>query len=48
MKFDLDEAVKIANQAVSLRANRSFTDVEVIVLKGAWHRQDYDEIAAQH
>ncbi len=48
MEFDLDEAVKIANQALSLKFNRSLTDIEVIVLKGAWHRQEYDEIAAKH
>lgn len=48
MKFDLDEAVKIADRAVSVKANRSLTDVEAIVLKGAWHRLDYDQIAAQH
>lgn len=48
MEFDLNEAVKIANQALSLKLNRSLTDVEVIVLKGAWYRAEYEEIAAQH
>lgn len=48
MKFDQDQAVKTANQAVSDKAHRSLTDVEVIVLKGAWDRQDYDQIAARN
>ena len=48
MKFDRDEAVKLANQVVSLKAKRSLTDVEVIVLKGAWQRLEYDQIAAQN
>ena len=48
MKLEWDKAVKIANQAVFLNINRSLTDIEVIVLKGAWERQEYDEIAAQH
>lgn len=47
MSFTLEEAVKTANWAVSARLNRSLTDVEIIVLRGAWYRQDYDQIAAQ-
>lgn len=48
MKLDWEKAVHIANQAILLKVNRSLTDIEVIVLKGAWQRQEYDEIAAQH
>jgi hypothetical protein len=48
MTFDIDDAIQMANQAISRSAHRSLTDVEVIVLKGAWQRQDYDEIAAKH
>ncbi len=48
MEFDLDEALKITNQALSLKVKRSLTDVEVIILKGTWQRQEYDEIAAKH
>jgi len=48
MKFNREQAVKIANQVVSDKTHRSLTDVEVIVLKGAWERQDYDQIAAQN
>lgn len=48
MEFNLDEAVRIVNEALSVKINRSLTDVEVIVLKGAWHREEYREIAAKH
>ncbi len=48
MEFNLEEAVRIVNEALSVKVNRSLTDVEVIVLKGAWHRQEYDEIATKH
>ncbi|MEH2151947.1 AAA-like domain-containing protein [Nostoc sp.] len=48
MNFSLDEAIKVANQSVNYKLNRNLTDVEIIILKGAWQRQGYDEIAAQH
>ncbi|AFZ23458.1 hypothetical protein Cylst_1155 [Cylindrospermum stagnale PCC 7417] len=48
MAFHLDEAIKIANQAVSAKFYRSLTDVEIIVLKGAWEREEYDQIAAKN
>ena len=48
MKFDLDEALKIANQAVYQKLNRNLTDVEIIVFKGAWEREEYDMIAARN
>jgi len=48
MKFDLDEALKIANQAVYRKINRNLTDVEIIVFKGAWEREEYDAIAAKN
>ena len=48
MKFDLDEALKIANQAVYQKINRNLSDVEIIVFKGAWDREDYDAIAAKN
>ena len=35
MKFNLDEALKIANQALYQKINRNLTDVEIIVFKGA-------------
>ncbi|MDJ0591884.1 MAG: hypothetical protein QNJ72_18130 [Pleurocapsa sp. MO_226.B13] len=45
MKFDLNQALNIANQLVYKKEKRNLTDVEIIVFKGAWHREDYDEIA---
>ncbi|HLO88068.1 MAG TPA: AAA-like domain-containing protein [Nostocaceae cyanobacterium] len=48
MDFDLTEAIQIANQAVFTKFNRKLSDVEIIVIKGAWERYDYDQIAARH
>ena len=48
MKFDLDKALEIANQAVYHTINRNLTDVEIIVFKGAWAREEYDAIAAKN
>ncbi|MCD8488209.1 MAG: AAA-like domain-containing protein [Desertifilum sp.] len=48
MEFDLTEALKVANQAVFAATQRNLTDVEVIVIKGSWVREEYDRIAAQH
>lgn len=48
MSFNLNEAIKIANQAVLLKFARDLTDVEVIVFKGAWAREEYDQIAAKN
>ncbi|QSJ18002.1 AAA-like domain-containing protein [Nostoc sp. UHCC 0702] len=48
MVFNLNEAIKIANQAVLTKCYRSLSDVEIIVLKGAWERDEYDQIAAKN
>jgi hypothetical protein len=48
MNFNLDEAIKIVNEAVFTKESRKLTDVEILVFKGAWHRQEYDQIAAQN
>ncbi len=48
MKFDLEEAINIANEALLTNTKRNLTDVEIIVLKGSWERDDYDLIAAKH
>lgn len=48
MSFDFKDAVKVANQAVFVRERRNLTDVEIIVLEGAWNRLEYDQIAARH
>ncbi|MGH2414389.1 MAG: AAA-like domain-containing protein, partial [Microcystaceae cyanobacterium] len=48
MNFDLKEAIKIANQALSAKVKRNLTDVEIIVLEGAWNREEYDRMATKH
>jgi AAA-like domain len=48
MIFDLDAAIQIANQAVCAKEKRKLTDVELIVFKGAWQREEYDNIAAKN
>ncbi|MEM9509565.1 MAG: AAA-like domain-containing protein [Cyanobacteria bacterium P01_E01_bin.35] len=48
MKFNVDEALNTANQAIYQKQNRYLTDVEIIVFKGAWEREDYDTIAAKN
>ncbi|BAZ50697.1 hypothetical protein NIES4103_33140 [Nostoc sp. NIES-4103] len=48
MVFNLNEAIKIANQAVLAKFYRTLSDVEIIVLKGAWERDEYDQIAARN
>ncbi|MDJ0595652.1 MAG: AAA-like domain-containing protein [Pleurocapsa sp. MO_226.B13] len=48
MKFNLDEALNTANQVIYQKQNRHLTDVEIIVFKGAWEREDYDTIAAKN
>jgi hypothetical protein len=48
MNFNLDNAIQIANQLTYRNFNRNLTDVEIVILKGAWERQEYDQIAAQN
>jgi len=48
MTFDVDEAVKVANEAVFAKFSRYLTSIETNVLKGAWQNQKYDDIAAKH
>lgn len=48
MNFNLEEAVEIAKEVVSVKFDRNLTDVEVIILRGAWQKLDYDEIAAKN
>lgn len=48
MAFNLDEAIKIANQVVLANFYRSLSDIEIIILKGAWQREEYDQIAAKN
>ena len=48
MGFGITEAIQTAEQAVVSSTGRSLSDVEIIILKGAWERLDYDQIAAQN
>ncbi|MEM6398729.1 MAG: AAA-like domain-containing protein [Cyanobacteria bacterium P01_D01_bin.116] len=48
MNFNLDEAIKIANQLIHHKFKRNLTDVEIIILKGAWNKEEYDAIAAKN
>ena len=48
MNFDIDQAVEVANQVVTTVHGRSLSDVEILVLKGAWDRDSYDQIAARN
>lgn len=48
MDFNLDTAIKIANQSVAAKEHRNLTDVEIIVFKGAWYREEYDITAAKN
>ena len=48
MDLKLYQATEIANQAVLTKFYRSLTDVEIIVIKGAWERQEYSQIASKH
>lgn len=48
MNFNLDEAIKIANQLIYNKFQRNLTDVEIIILQGAWNKEEYDAIAAKH
>lgn len=48
MSFGIDQAIEAANRAVESVQGRCLTDVEINVLKGAWNRESYDQIAAQN
>jgi hypothetical protein len=48
MNFEVDHAVEVANQAVTAAHGRPLSDVEILVLKGAWERDSYDQIAARN
>lgn len=48
MNFNLDEALKIANNLIYAQIQRNLTDVETAIIQGAWHKQDYGEIASEN
>ncbi|WP_156820183.1 AAA-like domain-containing protein [Synechococcus sp. PCC 7336] len=45
--FNLETALSVANQVVFRANNRHLTDIETAIFKGAWNREDYDQIAAK-
>ena len=48
MEFTLDEALKIANQLIYPQIQRNLTDVETAIIRGAWYKKDYGEIAEEN
>ena len=48
MSFGIEDAIHTANELASQQANRHLTDVEILVLRGAWDKLEYDQIAAQN
>ncbi|AFY56944.1 hypothetical protein Riv7116_4523 [Rivularia sp. PCC 7116] len=48
MNFNLDQALKIANNLIYASAKRNLTDVETAIIQGAWEKQDYGEIAEKN
>ncbi|MBI4781679.1 MAG: AAA-like domain-containing protein [Oscillatoriophycideae cyanobacterium NC_groundwater_1537_Pr4_S-0.65um_50_18] len=48
MSFDLKELIKAANRSLSEKAGRNLNDIEILILEGAWNREEYDQIAAKH
>ncbi len=47
MDFTYQTAIETANLAVSAKFQRNLSDVETLILEGAWQRLDYDKIAAR-
>ena len=43
--MEFEQALKVANTAVSAKFGRHLGDVETAILKGAWQNQTYEEIA---
>ncbi|QZZ21092.1 hypothetical protein J5X98_00835 [Leptothermofonsia sichuanensis E412] len=43
--MDFEQGLEVANVAVYARFQRRLTDIEVIILRGAWQGQTYEEIA---
>lgn len=45
MQHDFEQALEVANIAVSAKLGRRLNDVETAILKGAWQNQTYEQIA---
>ncbi|WP_207714236.1 hypothetical protein [Scytonema sp. UIC 10036] len=43
--MDFEEAFKVADAAVFAKTNRHLKDIETAMLRAAWQRKKYDEIA---
>ncbi len=48
MSFGIEEAIRAADQLIFQQTQRHLTDVEMSVLRGAWEKLEYDQIAAQN
>ncbi|MDY6900929.1 MAG: hypothetical protein SWZ49_23035, partial [Cyanobacteriota bacterium] len=48
MNFNLDEAIKTANQLIFNKFRKHLTDLQIIVFRGSWDKEVYDAIAARH
>lgn len=48
MSLNSDEVLLVTNTLLHQAGERLLTDIEGLVLKGAWERLDYDQIAAQN
>ena len=48
MDFNLDDALKIANNLIYSQEKRHLTDVETAIIQGAWNKKDYGEIAEEN
>ncbi|HIK45783.1 MAG TPA: hypothetical protein IGR64_12995, partial [Leptolyngbyaceae cyanobacterium M65_K2018_010] len=46
--FEIEQALEAANLALHQVQGRPLTDIEILVLKGAWERDSYDQIAARN
>jgi WD40 repeat protein len=44
-RLDLEQGLKVANEALLTAVGRRLSDVELAVLRGAWNGQTYEEIA---
>ncbi len=43
--MNFEQALETANTAVSAKLGRHFSDVEIVILRGAWQSQTYEQIA---
>lgn len=46
--MNVEQGLEVADEAVFVKAGRRLTPVELAILRGAWQRQTYDQIAEAH